>query len=92
MLVVDKFCQFLHTPQDQHYQLCKPLLRYIKGTIHFEITNTVGNLKMEACSASDWVGDTLDKKSTTDFFVYLGPTLISWQVKKQKQLKFVYRG
>jgi hypothetical protein len=39
---------------------------------------------VSAFSDADWAGCTDDRKSTSEFAVFLGPNLISWSTKKQK--------
>ena len=36
-----------------------------------------------AISDADWVGDPIDRRSTTGHFFLLGSSLISWRSKKQ---------
>ncbi|XP_020699695.1 uncharacterized protein LOC110111965 [Dendrobium catenatum] len=49
-----------------------PLLPFIKG-----------NIKLKTFVDADWAADRTDRKSITGFCSFLGPNLISWQVKKQ---------
>ncbi|PKU61897.1 putative mitochondrial protein [Dendrobium catenatum] len=74
----------MHQPLPKHYYLLKRLLRYIKGTLHFGLPITKTDLVLKSFSDADWAGDPLTRKSTTGFCSFLGDTLISWTVKKQK--------
>ncbi|GMP45231.1 hypothetical protein CsSME_00013817 [Camellia sinensis var. sinensis] len=61
-------CQFMHQPLASHFVMVKRLLRYLKGTLGY---------------ASDWAGNSLDRRSTTRFYIFLDPNLVSWSAKKQ---------
>ncbi|XP_028062256.1 uncharacterized protein LOC114265636 [Camellia sinensis] len=64
-------------------QAVKRLLRYIKGTLTHYLHFTSRPLVLQAFSDSNWVGDTIDRISTSGFCVFLGSNLISWSAKKQ---------
>ncbi|PKU73727.1 putative mitochondrial protein [Dendrobium catenatum] len=81
---VNQLCQHMHSPQENHFKLLKRFLRYIKGTLSFGLPITKSDLNLTAYSDSDWAGDPINRKSTTSYCAFLGCTLISWQVKKQK--------
>ena len=65
-------------------QALKRVLRYLKQTIthglHLTRTKT---LSLTAFCDADWGGDTVDRKSTGAYIVYLCPNAISWSCKKQ---------
>jgi hypothetical protein len=76
--------QFLAAPHSTQYAAVIHILRYIKGTmfhgLHFFAHST---LNLCAYSDVDWVGDPIDRCSTTCFCFFLGDSLISWRSKKQ---------
>ena len=82
--VVNKLSQFMQTPSTTHMQALKRILRYLKHTIshglHLVATK---NLELTAFCDADWGGDTIDRKSTGAYIVYLRPNVISWSCKKQ---------
>ncbi|PKU81707.1 putative mitochondrial protein [Dendrobium catenatum] len=80
---VNKVCQHMHNPLLLHFQLLKRVLRYLKGTLHHCLFLPKTELKLSAYSDSDWAGDSLDRKSTTGYCIFLGAALLSWSVKKQ---------
>lgn len=45
---------------------------------------TPGSLTLHAYSNLGWASDSLDRCSTTKYCMFLGSTLISWKVRKQK--------
>ncbi|XP_020698616.2 uncharacterized protein LOC110111194 [Dendrobium catenatum] len=81
---VNKLCQYMHRPLEDHFLMLKRLLRYVKGTISYGLPILPSSLELSAFSDSDWAGDPVDRKSTSGYCTFLGTSLISWQVKKQK--------
>lgn len=82
--VVHLVSQFMAAPRTTHFAAVLRILRYIKGTLfqgcHFPFNCP---LKLKAYSDSDWVGDSIDRCSTTGYCFFLGDSLISWCSKKQ---------
>ncbi|XP_043687457.1 uncharacterized mitochondrial protein AtMg00810-like [Telopea speciosissima] len=78
---VNRVCQFMHAPIEEHWQLVKRILRYLKST------QTAGLLIDRSSSRSlqaFWVGYGSDQKSTGGFAIFLGPNLVSWVSRKQR--------
>jgi Reverse transcriptase (RNA-dependent DNA polymerase). len=73
----------LANPTAAHVQAVKRVMRYLKGTIDFELAfkNPIGPL--QGYSDADWAGDLDSRKSTTGFIFNLGSGAISWKSKKQ---------
>ncbi|KAI0525093.1 hypothetical protein KFK09_004483 [Dendrobium nobile] len=80
---VNVLCQHMHDSQPVHYHLLKRLLKYLQGTIHFDLPITKGPLKLTTLSDADWASDPTTRRSTLGYCSFLGSTLISWSVKKQ---------
>ncbi|KAH9744437.1 retrovirus-related pol polyprotein from transposon RE2 [Citrus sinensis] len=83
---VNKLSQFLSAPTEEHWQACKRILRYLKGTIHYGVQlHSTGSQHMQinCFSDSDWACDRDDRKSVAGYAVFLGPNLVSWSSKKQ---------
>ncbi|XP_020672132.1 uncharacterized protein LOC110092095 [Dendrobium catenatum] len=80
---VNKACQHMHSPTDQHFDALKRILRYLRGTVHYGLPITGSSMNLRSYVDSDWAGDQQDRKSTTGYCNFLGNTLISWSVKKQ---------
>ncbi|PKU64052.1 Retrovirus-related Pol polyprotein from transposon TNT 1-94 [Dendrobium catenatum] len=73
----------MHAPTEHHFKSLKRVLRYVKGTIHYGLPLTIGNLQLTSYTDADWASDNNDRKSISGFCTFLGTTLISWTVKKQ---------
>lgn len=77
-----QLCQLMSHPTTTHLEAAKQVLHYIKGTLHFGISFTLGPLTLTAFSDADGAGDPSDRRSTTGLLVFLGPNPISWSTKK----------
>ncbi|GKE29768.1 retrovirus-related pol polyprotein from transposon RE2 [Tanacetum coccineum] len=76
--------QHMHAPTTYHLTLVKRILRYLKGTIGRGIMMTKnGHKNIVGYSDSDWAGNSLDRRSTTGYCVFVGGNLVSWKSKKQ---------
>ncbi|KAI5315074.1 hypothetical protein L3X38_044250 [Prunus dulcis] len=81
---VHQVCQFMQNPMVSHFTAVKRILRYLKGTMQFGISYTIGDFQLKAFSDADWAGDPNDRRSTTGLVVFLGNNPISWSSKKQQ--------
>lgn len=81
---VNKVCQFLSNPLEEHWKAVKRILRYLSGTMHYGLLIQVAPLHQPlfllGFCVADWASNLDDKRSTC---VFLGPNLISWWSKKQ---------
>ncbi|XP_019052468.1 PREDICTED: uncharacterized protein LOC109114376 [Nelumbo nucifera] len=74
---VNKACQFLQNPTNDHWTAVKYILHYLKDST----SNSLGYLV--AFSDADWAGCLDYFWSTGGYGIFLGSHLISWSVKKQ---------
>ncbi|XP_019158346.1 PREDICTED: uncharacterized protein LOC109155074 [Ipomoea nil] len=82
---VNRLCQFMHNPTQDNWAAVKRVLRYVKGTLHLGLRLTASSAPVvHAFSDSDWVGCSLDRKSTAGYVVFFGPNLLSWSSRKQR--------
>ncbi|XP_060211835.1 uncharacterized mitochondrial protein AtMg00810-like [Lycium barbarum] len=82
---INKVCQFMHSPSQNHWATIKLILRYLKHTVdsHFFIPMSSG-CSLEEFTNSDWAGSLDDRKSIGGYSVFLGNALVSWSSKKQR--------
>lgn len=81
---VNKLCQFMHAPTDEHWKAVKRLLRYLKGTMSYGLFfDKACSLQLQCFTDSDWGGCPDDRRSTSGFGIFLGNCLVSWMAKKQ---------
>lgn len=93
---VNKVCQFMHSPTEDHWSAVKRILRYLQGTVDYGLLlkqNSSSTLHaytdahspvLNAYSDADWAGCPDDRRSTGGYAIYLGSNLVSWSAKKQK--------
>jgi hypothetical protein len=75
--VVNKVCQFLHAPTDEHWAAVKRILRYVKGCTKVGLKIVKNSLLLvSAFSDADWAGCLDDRKSTGGYAVFLGANLV----------------
>jgi hypothetical protein len=66
-------------PKHIHMVVVKHILRYVRGTIAYGLRYTSsGGVIFHGFTDSDWMGNTVDQKSTSGFCFSLGSTMISW--------------
>jgi histone deacetylase 1/2 len=84
---VNKVCQFLATPLQNHWQAVKRILRYLLHTCHHGLllqpSSAVTKFSVSAYSDYDWTSDMDDRRSTSGSCIFFGPNLVSWSAKKQ---------
>nr|GEX95051.1 hypothetical protein [Tanacetum cinerariifolium] len=84
MFAVCACARFQVTPKASHIHAVKQIFRYLKGKPHLGLWYPKDSpFDLVAYSDSDYVGASLDRKSTTGGCQFLGCRLISWQCKKQ---------
>ncbi|KAJ0700404.1 putative RNA-directed DNA polymerase [Helianthus annuus] len=94
---VNRVCQFMHAPTENHWAAVKRILRYLKGTMNMGLwfrhntgyrlqafSDSHWSTNVQAFSDSDWAGCPIDCRSTGGFAIYLGSNLISWSARKQR--------
>ncbi|XP_068475182.1 uncharacterized mitochondrial protein AtMg00810-like [Phaseolus vulgaris] len=82
--VVNKVCQYMHSPQDHHWKAVKRILRYLAGTrTHGLIIQQCSSPTIRAFSDADWGGDANNRKSTMGYCVFYGRNIIVWSSHKQ---------
>ncbi|XP_026420650.1 uncharacterized protein LOC113316719 [Papaver somniferum] len=97
-VAVAKVCQYMHDPNEEHWELVKRILRYLKHTVEYGLAiRKSTDLSLHAYSDSDWAGNLDDRLSTSGYCVYFGGNLISWSARKQHTVsksstKAEYRG
>ena len=48
------------------------------------MASKTNHLKVEGYTDADWVGNILDKNSTSGYFMFVGVNLVTWRSKREK--------
>ena len=68
--VVNKVCQFLHAPTEDHWFAVKRILRYLQATTTHGLHITRDSLlSLHGFTNADWAGSIDDRKSTSGYLV-----------------------
>ena len=75
---------FMQEISQVHYRATKRVLRYLQGTMDYEIIFYFGgDLNLIGYSDSDWAGRINDMKSTSSYDFLFESSICSWLSKKQ---------
>nr|XP_020147080.1 uncharacterized mitochondrial protein AtMg00810-like [Aegilops tauschii subsp. strangulata] len=81
---VQQVCLHMHAPRDGHWAAVKRILRYVCGTMELGITlSASADTALTAYTDADLAGCPDTRRSTSDYCVFLGPSIISWSSKRQ---------
>ena len=70
--------QFMVEPRQEHWVTTKHVLKYLRGTMEYILRYLEdGEVKLQGYSDLDWIGNAVDKKSTSRCCFSLGTTMIS---------------
>ncbi|RVW43806.1 Retrovirus-related Pol polyprotein from transposon RE1 [Vitis vinifera] len=81
---VSMVSQFMHSPNQGHFDATYRILRYLKGTpgkgLPYE---NQGHLQVGVFTDADWAGSVIDRRSTSGYCTFVGGNLVTWRSKKQ---------
>ena len=81
---VNRVCQFLHSPTEDHWSAVKRILRFVQGTLdHGLFIRPAKSPTVSVFSDADWAGDVGDRRSTGGYALFYGRNLIAWSARKQ---------
>ncbi|KAG8498559.1 hypothetical protein CXB51_004875 [Gossypium anomalum] len=85
IFAINKVCQFMHRPLDQHFKAVKRILRYLQGTLDYDIRFTpAATLDVVRYPDANWGTDVDDRRLTSGFYVFLGGNPVACGSKKQQ--------
>ena len=74
----------MNTSRHVHVMFAKHVVRYLKGKVEYGLKyDTNLNINLEGYVDSDWVGSSIDRKSTSGCCSSMGSGVISWFSRKQ---------
>ena len=78
--------KFMQKPKALHLAAVKRILRYLKGTLDYDIlfpaVDKGKECKLVGYTNLSWCSDAEDRKSTTGYVFMLGGALVSWSSRK----------
>lgn len=81
---VNKLSQFLQCPTDIHWNACKHLLRYLKGTHNLSLVFCPSSSSsFSGFADADWASSPDDRRSTGGHCIFFGSNLVTWSSRKQ---------
>ena len=81
---VNRVCQFLHSPTEDHWSAVKRILRFVHGTLdHGLLLRRSASISVVVYSDADWAGDVGDRRSMGGYALFHGDNLIAWSARKQ---------
>jgi hypothetical protein len=76
--------QFTSQPKQMHWVAAKHVLRYLRGTIRYGLRYASNvDIRLQGYADFDWVGSTVDRKSTSECCFNLGSAMVSCCSRKQ---------
>lgn len=76
--------QFMSASTVKHWAALQQILSYLKGDFGLGILySDYGHNCVECFANADWAGSRMDRRSTTNYSVFLVGNLVSWRSKKQ---------
>jgi hypothetical protein len=91
--VVGRLSRYTHNPSLEHWDAISRLLRYLKGTINFDLSycgypNDIVKLYCDA----NWIYDSDELKPTSGYVFILAREAISWKSSKQTCISEIHHG
>ena len=80
---VNSLSQFMVDTQRVHWTVVKHVLRYIRGTVEYELVyERSGGIQLAGFIDVDWEGCVEDQKSTSSCCFNIGLRVVSWFIRK----------
>ena len=84
MFVVSLISRFMANPTELHFGTAKRIMRYVKGTLEFEIWyQREGKSELLGYTDSDYAGDVDDSRSTSGYVFLMSGGAVAWSSRKK---------
>lgn len=84
MFATNFLSRFCENARIMHWKMAKHVLRYLRGTVDYDVKYEKTNKPLQAYVDSDWGGNLEDRHSCSGFVTFLAGAPVSWATKKQK--------
>lgn len=85
MYAVSFISRFMADPREEHLQLAKRILRYVKATYNFGLLyERKGATRLQVYTDSDYARDLEDRRCTSGYAFILSNAAICWSSRKQE--------
>lgn len=82
---INRLYQFLHQPTNEHMKTVKRVLMYPNRKAMYMVCLQKSDvLGLVGLSNSDWACCSIEKRSTMEYGIYFGDSLVSWSARKLK--------
>ncbi|XP_073222612.1 secreted RxLR effector protein 161-like [Cicer arietinum] len=81
--VVGRLSRYTSNPSKEHWQAVNRVLKYLKGTINYNLVYSGYPSVLEGYTNASWVTYVEDHASTSGWIFNLGGGAVSWGSKKQ---------
>lgn len=90
--VINVVSRFMVEPQKPHMQTIKQVLKYLRGTLDFNIIYCKSeHINFKGFIYLDWVGDVEIKRLTSGYVFTLGISPMTWCQNDNPQFFFMYK-
>lgn len=76
--------QFNNSHSDTHWKAAKRVLRYLKGTMDYNIVFEKSTVGVAGYIDADWASNQVDRRSYTGYVFKIGNSAVSWESRKQR--------
>ena len=84
VFTVNYLSRFMQNPSQIHFVAAKRVLRYLKGTLDFDMNFVRSNItNLTSFSDNDWARSDKEMSSALELCFSIGGTIFSWNSKKQ---------
>jgi hypothetical protein len=80
---VSKLSQFVSNPGSEHWRALKRVMRYLVGTMNYDIHYSGDPKVLEEYSDANWIYDVDELKATSGYVFTLVGGVVSWKSCKQ---------
>ena len=81
--VVCKLSRYTHNPNQDHWIALIRIMKYLKGTMNYGILYSGFPIVLERCSGANWIFNSDETKSTSDYVFTLSGGVVTWKSSKQ---------